>query len=62
MDTLKMVDYIYVRCAGCGNTQIVQFLLPKYVLSAPEIACSKECLSRYEVSMEAFLERQARND
>ena len=62
MDTLKMQDYIYARCVGCGNTVVVSFLLPKYVLSAPEIACSKECLARYEVSMEAFLERQVRID
>ena len=62
MDTLKPVDYINVKCIGCGTNLIVQFLLAKYVVSAPEIACSYECLRCYEVSIEAYLERQPRGE
>lgn len=64
METPKfegMVSYIYVPCIGCGNSCIVQFLLPKLVISAPQIACSNECLARWAVSTKAFLEKQVRD-
>lgn len=58
---IGMVSYIYVPCAGCGNNCIVQFLLPKIVISAPQVVCSHECLARWTVSMKSFVERQVRD-
>lgn len=58
MDTLRPVQYLGVSCVGCGNRIALQFILPKYVLSAPDVACSEECIRRYEASTQAWLERK----
>lgn len=55
---IGMVSHINVPCVGCGKSFIVEFLLPKIVISAPQFACSHECLARWTVSMKSFLERQ----
>lgn len=62
MDTLRQVDWIFTPCVGCGNKQWIILSKPQFVLSEPVIACSKECLNRYEVTTMAWLERQNKED
>ena len=66
MDMLSQHSFIMAPCIGCGNKFMVIFEsggrnTGVYVLSAPEFACSRECLARYEVSLKAFLERKPRD-
>ena len=53
-----MTNRLYIRCVGCGITCIAEFLQPKHVISAPQVACSDECLLEWTTSMKAFIERQ----
>ena len=62
MENLRKVEWIFVSCSGCGNRKWVIFMPALFVLSNPEIACSKECLNRYEATTLAFLERKNKED
>lgn len=62
MDTLRQVEWIFVPCAGCGHKQWVIFHKAQFVLSQPTIACSTECLNRYEATTLAFFERQNKEE
>ena len=55
---LRPVEWIWVPCVGCGTNQWIIFEPAKIVISAPQVACSQECLDRWTVSMKSFVERQ----
>ena len=62
MDTLRQIEWIFTPCVGCGHKQWVIFHKAQFVIGEPQIACSKECLRRYEATTMAWLERQNKED
>lgn len=52
----NLVSHLNTRCVGCGANIVVEFLVPKIVVSAPELCCSTECLEKYNQSIEAWRE------
>lgn len=57
---IRAKEWLMPKCVGCGKNIFVAFVSPNFVVEEPRLACSEECVKKYNDGEMAHLELRSR--